>query len=248
MALLSFLASAHSSMALVGPAREAPEWAPYVLMVMAPEAGEASFCTASVIAQDVILTAAHCVADISETRAFFRTDSGKLVFIDVSAIAINPGFRRNAGRKRSLSIDLALLRLSAPLPDSFKPLEISTSATVAAGQAFRLLGFGRASETRSGTSGILRQGTVVARGPKSPLLLWLVDPAETGLGGCTGDSGGPVLSLDRPLLIAVAIRALGFGGYACGAMTEAVLIAPQLPWLRQTLQKWGITPAEISAH
>jgi hypothetical protein len=87
----------------------------------------------------------------------------------------------------------------------------------------------------------LRAGVLVASGPKSPVLLWLTDPDGTGLGGCTGDSGAPVLAIAQPALVAVAIRAKGGNGHLCGAMTEAVLIGPQMPWVRKTLQAWGAT-------
>jgi hypothetical protein len=232
------MALAGPACALVGPAREAPEFVPYIVMVMTRSGGGANFCTASVIAQDVVLTAAHCVTDIADTQVFFWASEGKLTFFDVMSIAKNPGFKPGAGRKHQISIDLALVRLAQPLPSSFKPVELAQLDHVTNGQPFRIIGFGRASEKVSGTSGVLRSGILVASGPRSPLLTWLVDPNRTGLGGCTGDSGAPVLTLDRPALVAVAIRAKGSDGYSCGAVTEAVLIGPQLPWLRAALRSW----------
>ena len=227
--------------ALVGPAREAPELAPYVVTVLDKSGGGASFCTASVIAPDVVLTAAHCVSNLSNTRVFFRGGQGQLVLFDVASIAVHPEFRPNIGRKHLISIDLALLRLAESLPPTFKPIELTESGPVATGQPFRIAGFGRADESVSGTSGVLRAGILVASGPKSPVLVWLTDPDGTGLGGCTGDSGAPVLAIGQPALVAVAIRAKGNNGYSCGAMTEAVLIGPQMPWVRKTLQAWGAT-------
>ncbi|MGA7657675.1 MAG: trypsin-like serine protease, partial [Methylocella sp.] len=54
--------------ALVGPARLAPEFVPYVVMVLDRSGGDdASYCSASVIAPDIVLTAAHCVASPSDT-------------------------------------------------------------------------------------------------------------------------------------------------------------------------------------
>jgi Trypsin len=228
--------------ALVGPAREAPEFAPYVVTVLDKSGGGgggASFCTASVIAPDVVLTAAHCVSNLSNTRVFFRGGDGQLVLFDVASIAVHPEFRPKIGRKHLISIDLALLRLARPLPPAFKPIELMDSGPVATGQPFRMAGFGRADESVSGTSGVLRAGILVASTPKSPVLVWLTDPDGTGLGGCTGDSGAPVLAIGRPALVAVAIRAKGYNGHSCGAMTEAVLIGPQMPWVRKTLQAWG---------
>ena len=67
----------------------------------------------------------------------------------------------------------------------------------------------------------------------------MTDPDGNGLGGCTGDSGAPVFAVGRPALVAVAIRAKGNNGYACGAVTEAVLTGPQLPWIHEILVAWS---------
>jgi Trypsin len=241
LASLSGLVLNPPVLALVGPAREAPELEPYVVTVLDKSGGGASFCSASVIAQDVVLTAAHCVTNLSNTLVFFRGGENKLVLFDVASIAIHPEFRPKIGRKHLISIDLALLRLKQPLPPAFKPVKFADPGPVAAGQAFRIAGFGRADESVSGTSGLLRAGILVASGPKSPVLVWLTDPGGTGLGGCTGDSGAPVLAIGQSALVAVAIRANGNNGHSCGASTEAVLVGPQLPWVRKTLQAWGAT-------
>jgi hypothetical protein len=190
LACLSGMVLTAPAFALVGPAREAPEFAPYVVTVLDKSGGGsgdggASFCTASVIALDVVLTAAHCVSTLSNTRVFFRGGHSQLVLFDVASIAVHPEFRPKIGRKQLISIDLALLRLAEPLPAAFKPIELTQSGPVATGQPFRMAGFGRADESVSGTSGILRAGILVASGPKSPVLVWLTDPDGTGLGGCT---------------------------------------------------------------
>jgi hypothetical protein len=245
LACLSGMVLTAPVFALVGPAREAPEFAPYVVSVLdksgGGNGGGASFCTASVIAPDVVLTAAHCVSNLSNTRVFFRGDHSQLVLVDIASIAVHPEFRPKIGRKQLISIDLALLRLAEPLPPTFKPVELTDAGPVATGQPFRMAGFGRADESVSGTSGVLRAGILVASRPKSPVLVWLTDPDGTGLGGCTGDSGAPILAIGQPALVAVAIRAKGNNGNSGGGMTEAVLIGPQMPWIRKTLQAWGAT-------
>ncbi|MGH6819753.1 MAG: trypsin-like serine protease, partial [Methylocella sp.] len=78
LACLSGMVLTAPVFALVGPAREAPELAPYVVTVLdkigngGGGGGGPSFCTASVIAPDVVLTAAHCVSNLSNTRVFYR--------------------------------------------------------------------------------------------------------------------------------------------------------------------------------
>jgi hypothetical protein len=88
LACLSSLFLTAPVSALVGPARLAPEFAPYVVMVLDNSSDEgASYCSASVIAPDVVLTAAHCVSDPSNTQVFFLSGGGKLVFLVAAWIA-----------------------------------------------------------------------------------------------------------------------------------------------------------------
>jgi hypothetical protein len=108
---------------------------------------------------------------------FYRGGQGRLVFFDLATIAVHPEFQPKIERKLLISIDLALLRLAEPLPATFKPIELTDSGPVATGQPFRIAGFGRADESVSGTSGVLRAGVLVASGPKSP-----VDRAANAMG------------------------------------------------------------------
>lgn len=289
------------ALGLVGPSHPAPEFAPYTVMVLDSSAGQnnASFCTASIIAPDIVLTAAHCVSDLAHTQVFFPGGESKssvlgvaltvwilacaalallavrsgqvrtrlalqaflslvvlggviayyflpkaaerLVFFNVAAIAINPGYRPSTGALQPVSIDLALLRLAKSLPPQFKPVGLTDAVHVKAGQPLRIVGFGHADEDERGTQGILRMGTLAVIRPDSPYFIKLIDPDGTGLGGCTGDSGAPVFLTTEPTLAAVTIRAKGNDGYSCGAMTEAVLAGPQFPWIRAIQQAWAST-------
>jgi len=240
LAILFVLLAPGAAPALVGPAREAPELDPYVVMVLNRSGGSASYCSASVVARDIVLTAAHCVTTPDDTRVHFRDAQGKPILLEVTAIAINPGYRPDAIRRRLVSIDLALIRLAEPLPADFAPVALAASGLTDIGQTFRIAGFGVADEAIAKTGGVLRAGNLVASGPRSSVLLWLTDPRGAGLGACTGDSGAPIFFADRPVLVAVAVWAKGANGHFCGALTQAVLIAPQRPWIEDTLRTWGV--------
>ncbi len=139
---------------------------------------------------------------------------------------------------RQPSIDLAVIRLAEPLPARFKPVALAAPITIKAGQEFRIAGFGVTQEETAARSGVLRAGRVAARLPLSAILLWANDPTGHGTGACTGDSGGPVLALDEPILVAVADWAEGPGRHACGALTQAALVAPQRAWIERVLAGW----------
>ena len=166
--------------------------------------------------------------------------AARLVFFDVAAIAINPGYRPDTGPD-GISIDLALLRLSNPLPSSFEPVELPHDVPVELGRRLQIAGFGHTDEQEQGTPGILRTAVLAVSGPISPVLVRLIDPEGSGLGGCTGDSGAPLFTIGQPVLAAVAIKAKGTNGYSCGAATEAVLAEPQVPWISKVLNAWRAT-------
>ncbi|MGQ0445977.1 MAG: trypsin-like serine protease [Beijerinckiaceae bacterium] len=239
--------------AMVGPAREAPEFAPYVVVVLDQTGAKASVCSASVVTRNVVLTAAHCVSGLAATRVYYRESSGDGIFLGVAKIAINPNYRPDATPRGEHSIDLALLLLTEPLPSKFKPVELGGIGPVAVGQHVRIAGFGLSDEDKariasfgpsdediSGTSGVLRAGVLISSGPKSTFA-FLIDPAGAGLGACVGDSGAPVFAGQGPRLVAVAIQANAEGGHKCGETTVAVQLAPQMPWIRKTLRAWGAT-------
>jgi|SRR5579875_607104 hypothetical protein len=232
---LSVMATAGPAAALVGPSRLAPEFVPYVVMVLDKTGDSASYCSASVIAPDIVLTAAHCVSSPSHTQVFYRGQDDLILF-DVESLAIHPDYTPNLGERDLASIDLALLRLSRPLPPFFKPVELTDSFQVKAGQPLRIAGYGIASEVAREPPGLLRTGILSVIGPLSPLFVKLKDPEGRGLGGCTGDSGAPIFAIGSLRLVAVAIRAKGINGYSCGDVTEAVLIGPQLPWLHKSIE------------
>ncbi|NOD65503.1 MULTISPECIES: serine protease [unclassified Ruegeria] len=90
--------------------------------------GDESFCTGTLIAQDMVLTAAHCAVDGRTGKAFapeditFRaglSNGNALAESRITQVAIHPSY----GSKPPLShdsvrIDVALLRLDKPIPYS----------------------------------------------------------------------------------------------------------------------------------
>ncbi|WP_180982511.1 trypsin-like serine protease [Methylocella silvestris] len=119
--LFSALLLAAPANAIVGASEDAADLARSAVMVLTRTAGSAGFCTGAVVAQNVILTAAHCAAAPMDMRVYVKTASGTQL-LEIAATRIHPLYRADAIRRRVVSIDLALLRLSRDLPPAFSPV------------------------------------------------------------------------------------------------------------------------------
>ncbi len=201
-------------------------------------------CTGIVLSSRAILTAAHCASGGTELRIHWKDGSGEPVLIPPATIALHPEFDAKAITARRRSIDLALLRLSAPLPARFQPANLVDGALPRAGSDLALAGYGVAREGDARTTGTYRSADLVAVEPYGPgrILLWAADPSGLGRrpGGsaCQGDSGGPMLT-DGGGVVAVTSWSTGPSGKSCGLLSQGVLVAPQRNWIDRTLSQWS---------
>src|SRR5262249_20515378 len=104
--------------------------------------------------------------------------------------------------------------------------------------AVTLAGFGITREGGPPSDGHIRAADLVVSAPLSKVTLWARDPQAGGLGGCHGDSGGPLYAADRRLLAVVAWTN-GLRGRGCGAITQGPLVAPARAWIESTRARWG---------
>jgi hypothetical protein len=102
----------------------------------------------------------------------------------------------------------------------------------------RVIGYGVGREGEGTSAGVLRDAALQVRAPLSKVLLWAEDPSGAGSGGCTGDSGGPIVADDGAKVLAITTWSSGTGGKRCGAVTQGPLIAGQRAWIDGVLEKW----------
>jgi len=212
---------------------ESPDLAKYSVMVL-DDRGE--MCSATILSQTVLLTAAHCVAHASDWRVHWRDMDGKPILIKPKLVAVHPLYDPSAISKRRKSIDLALIKLSEPLPDRFVAIEVSDLSVLPAGEMVTVAGFGFSQEKNRKTLGKIRSVdlNVVQPYGESKFILWLRDAFSGGAGGCQGDSGGPILYKNK--LIAVVSWSSGEGRSNCGYYTQGVILLPELDWINRFIQ------------
>jgi trypsin len=179
---------------------------------------ERRFCGGSVIAEDVVLTAAHCVEEVEDPddlvvfSGSVDLESDDIVETAVTDLHIAHDYNEPV----ELANDWALLRLDDAL--DVEPVEMGTDP-----EAFDVLEVAGWGETGTGFPTVARWVEVpfvsdddceaAYPGEVDPqTMLCAGDLANGGVDSCGGDSGGPIMAPTDEGLILVGIVGWGYGG------------------------------------
>jgi hypothetical protein len=154
---------------------------------------EQYICTGSILADDIVVTAAHCVvADPANIRIVFATTIDNLqqsAVAPIDAYVANPKWKGDASKGIDQG-DIALIHLTQPLPAGYHPATLlSQSDTLSPGEDTILAGYGITDAGTQNGAGTLRQTTVQVAGDLGNTEE-ILDQSH-GTGACHGDSGGP---------------------------------------------------------
>src|SRR6201991_2335507 len=237
------LLSAGPAHAIVGGG--APQTYGVALSVVTIVGSRGNFCTGSVIAPKVVLTAAHCVQPGAEYR-LVDYSTGAPALQNVKTVAIHPGFRMEAMQAHRATADVALLQLEQPAKEKAAAVLGMPNIPIAVGGRFTIAGIGVTVRGDGKSGGTVRVAGLVATGQPGTLQIRLVDPlsqgARDGLGACTGDSGGPVFEDKQtgPAIVGVISWSTGPNNSAgCGGITGVTPLTLYRDWILQTARQWG---------
>lgn len=164
-----------------------------------------ALCTASILSESILVTAAHCVSsEANALKVAFGTNmnSKDIVVRDVVAYETSPvwAFRQNQEFNTG---DIALVRFTGGLPPGYSKINLLTDASKLTNDMdVMLAGYGaskvaRVQDPKSGAmtsdhqeAGVLRSVTTTMKNATYSKSEFLVE-ASKGKSACHGDSGGP---------------------------------------------------------
>jgi secreted trypsin-like serine protease len=202
-----------------------------------------TFCTGAAIARDLVLTAAHCVLPGADYKLIEFNTARQPVLRDIRQVARHPNFNLQTLLGHRATADVALLKLTAPLPPDITPAMLDrTDRKPQPGDRYSVTGYGLAVRGDGKTGGTLRTAQLVATGQPGNLQIRLVDPTTggkaPGLGACTGDSGAPVY--EGTALAGVVSWSTGPNMTAgCGGLTGVTPLTLYRGWIVETARKLG---------
>jgi len=148
-------------------------------------AGGLVFCTGTLVAPRVVVTAGHCIGR-RELRVVFGGSLADGELRDVADQRAHPGFELIG-----LVDDIGVLLLAEPAPSEIAPVAMRRDALPESvvGEPLVVVGFGKTSAEPAAESGRKRVGTAMVTAVDAGSLALGAQPSQT----CMGDSGGPAL-------------------------------------------------------
>lgn len=236
-ALLCF-ALAAPAFAITGKAPPASGAAARAIVMLTDS--DEDLCTATALARDVVLTAAHCVMGERE-RSVKVYQTGEA--IPVRSVARHPRFDAKAYARSRATADVALVKLAKPLPAIVVPAELAPARRVAVGETLTVAGFGVTQAFTPYGLGAPREAKLAVTGKPGSLQIRLVDPAtgntRPGLGACTGDSGAPAFDTDGRLIGVVSWSTAANNEDGCGGLTGLTPVLIYREWIDEHVKMLG---------
>lgn len=244
-AALSAACVSTPAVAMVGGAAPAAQGAGRSVVVILGSYGTS--CTATAIARDLLLTAAHCVQPGADYKLADTWSAPTLTLKDITRIERHPQFDLKRLFAHLATADVALAKLAQPLPAGIPPVPLDdATAPIAAGDSFVVAGYGVTVRGDGRTGGTVRAASLVATGHPDTLQLRLVDPRTNderpGLGACGGDSGAPAFREVGGKLTIVGVVSWSTGPKlmgGCGGLTGITPLTRYRAWIVQTARTLG---------
>lgn len=167
---------------------------------------KAATCSGTLIAPDMVLTAAHCTEGITANQMSVYVQAltmGSGTKIAVKKFLANPDFVKDS---TDMKDDFAVLQLASSAPATATPISLGASTLPIGPYSMLAAGYGQSDDRHNTPSnrtgaGILRStvvqdGATVFDASAGPNQVGLIVADSHLTGTCFGDSGGPLFAID----------------------------------------------------
>lgn len=225
-----------------------------VLMTLSKDPVEGTLiCTATAIARDVLLTAAHCVPKSSGARykvalatditceAGFKFSEQSITIVKS---VVHPQYYSKQKKIKDIKdvhYDLALLKLERPLPPEYEVTSLYDGKNSFA-DAVLFAGYGTTSSASQNSSGILRQ-TIKSYSQSGTVLDdKYIFAQQDSRGICAGDSGGPMLIYSNNEIKIAGVNSVVYGAkdgdeVSCNFLSAMMAVPHYYNWIQKERKK-----------
>ena len=225
--------------------------------VVRVESSAGEICSGTLIGQDVVLTAAHCVMHRAAYSVVVTDPDFRQRRIRVSASSLHPDFVPGTTPEDQPGVDLAMLKLSQGVGGGFRPLDPRGGA-IGTGDGVDIAGYGVVAENRRDTARTLRSAHLVSIGELQVAnrVTVITDAqrmaATAGAGACLGDSGGPILRNGQMVgVVSWSSGAMrqGRARTACGGFTAVTPTGQHASWIATgAAQLEAVQPVDLMSQ
>jgi tryptase len=200
-----------------------------VALVANMDEGQA-LCTGSLVAEDTVLTAAHCVDQNPQNLVIVFSRqvkaAGRENMRAAESYVQNPLWNKGAPQGRG---DLALIHFSGGLPEGYQPVTLARAGySPAKGEATIMMGYGVSDAENKTGEGQLREMQTSILGALSGTE-FESDGRDSSV--CFGDSGGPAFASQGGDVFQWGV-ASSVSSEACDTSSIHTDVAQYLPWIK----------------
>lgn len=201
-----------------------------------------NFCSGTLVAPNLVVTAAHCTSPVKDPRmliVIFGADLSKKDLLQTRKVqgglvpdawpALSDPLSKNEG-------DIALLKFEGTAPIGFQPMRLLANAdALKSGMNVTLVGYGLTNMQPEINPKKLMKADVKLSDPEFAATEMVFD-SYLGRGACHGDSGGPAFTVlhNKTFLIGVTSRSVTeSGGQSCLEGTIYTSIPGHIEFLKR---------------